>query len=316
MLQRDPGVYLEDIEYYADAAVRFIAHYSLEQYLADEKTRAAVERVLEVCGEAMNGLHKVAPGVAEKIPHARDIIRFRNILAQERCGGGTCTRDDDPLIWYEGSSVSASARRSLQANYQGSIVSVADASGDPITINRYDEYGLPADSNVGRFQYTGQAWLPELGIYYYKARLYDPRLGRFLQTDPVGYQDDLNLYAYTYNDPLDRTDPSGDTGEATVAGCAISAEAGCIPGAIIGAIVDTAIVVGGIWAAHEIVKQPDNAAGAGVGASNGDRAGKDHTPAAKKKAREINRGQNGGNLVCPDCGGNDRAPTGSERRHS
>ena len=81
MPQRDPGVYLEDIEYYADAAVRFIAHYSLEQYLADEKTRAAVERVLEVCGEAMNGLHKVAPGVAEKIPHARDIIGFRNILA-------------------------------------------------------------------------------------------------------------------------------------------------------------------------------------------------------------------------------------------
>lgn len=44
MPQRDPGVYLEDIEYYADAAVRFIGRYTLEQYLADEKTRAAVER--------------------------------------------------------------------------------------------------------------------------------------------------------------------------------------------------------------------------------------------------------------------------------
>jgi uncharacterized protein with HEPN domain len=54
MPQRDPGVYLEDIEHYADAAVRFIGTCSLEQYLADEKTRAAVERVLEVCGEAMN----------------------------------------------------------------------------------------------------------------------------------------------------------------------------------------------------------------------------------------------------------------------
>lgn len=81
MPQRDPGVYLEDIEYYADAAVRFISTYSLEQYLTDEKTRAAVERVLEICGEAMNGLYKVAPAIAEKIPHARDIIGFRNILA-------------------------------------------------------------------------------------------------------------------------------------------------------------------------------------------------------------------------------------------
>jgi len=81
MPQRDPGVYLEDIEYYAAAAVRFISSYSLEQYLADEKTRAAVERVLEICGEAMNSLHKVAARVADNIPHSRDIIGFRNILA-------------------------------------------------------------------------------------------------------------------------------------------------------------------------------------------------------------------------------------------
>jgi uncharacterized protein with HEPN domain len=81
MTQRDPGVYLEDIEYYAAAAVRFTSHYSLEQYLADEKTRAAVERVLEICGEAMNNLYKVAPPIAERIPNARDIIGFRNILA-------------------------------------------------------------------------------------------------------------------------------------------------------------------------------------------------------------------------------------------
>jgi uncharacterized protein with HEPN domain len=40
MPQRDPGVYLEDIEHYADAAMRFVATYNLEQYLADEKTRA------------------------------------------------------------------------------------------------------------------------------------------------------------------------------------------------------------------------------------------------------------------------------------
>jgi len=58
---RDPGVFLEDIEHYAAAAVRFTSGLSLEQYLADEKTRAAVERVLEVCGEAMSNLYKVAP---------------------------------------------------------------------------------------------------------------------------------------------------------------------------------------------------------------------------------------------------------------
>ena len=81
MTQRDPGVNLEDIEYYANAAVRFMSGYSVNQYLADEKTRAAVERVLEICGEAMNNLHKVAPDIAAGIPHSRAIIGFRNILA-------------------------------------------------------------------------------------------------------------------------------------------------------------------------------------------------------------------------------------------
>jgi uncharacterized protein with HEPN domain len=40
-----------------------------------------VERVLEICGEAMNNLHKVAPAIANSIPHSRAIIGFRNILA-------------------------------------------------------------------------------------------------------------------------------------------------------------------------------------------------------------------------------------------
>jgi uncharacterized protein with HEPN domain len=64
MPQRDPGVYLEDIEHYANAAVRFIASYSLEQYLADEKTRAAVERVLEICGEAMSNPRFLTPATS------------------------------------------------------------------------------------------------------------------------------------------------------------------------------------------------------------------------------------------------------------
>jgi uncharacterized protein with HEPN domain len=80
MPQRDPGVYLEDIEHYAAAAVRFTSGFSLAQYLADEKTRAAVERVLEVCGEAMSAGRSENPQLQINFTDPEKTIRFRRRL--------------------------------------------------------------------------------------------------------------------------------------------------------------------------------------------------------------------------------------------
>lgn len=95
-----------------------------------------------------------------------------------------------------------------------SVVAMSNVDGTlaegPYT---YDASGSPSSAAGVPYKFAGMRYDAETGLYYDRARYYSFGIGRFLQTDPVGYGDDLDWYNYVGNDPANRTDPSGKCGE-------------------------------------------------------------------------------------------------------
>jgi RHS repeat-associated protein len=94
----------------------------------------------------------------------------------------------------------------------GSVVALSDAGGDTVQVYEYSAFGWVAASDPNHanpFLFTGRRFDAETGLYYYRARYYNPHIGRFLQTDPIGYAGGLNWYAYCGNNPTVLVDPWG-----------------------------------------------------------------------------------------------------------
>jgi RHS repeat-associated protein len=113
---------------------------------------------------------------------------------------------DEPIIQIAaGGTVSF-----FHQDRQNSVISHTNSSGAIVNKYSYSPFGESASVSSSGFGYTGQRYDSETGLYYYKARYYSPKLGRFLQCDPIGYEGgDLNLYAYVRNAPLNFRDPLG-----------------------------------------------------------------------------------------------------------
>ena len=93
-----------------------------------------------------------------------------------------------------------------------SVTSLSNPAGALANTYTFDSFGNVTASTgtlTNPFQYTGRDNDSETGLYYYRARYFDPRVGRFISEDPLGVRDHLNMYAYVRNNPVNFDDPLG-----------------------------------------------------------------------------------------------------------
>jgi RHS repeat-associated protein len=164
-------------------------------------------------------------GVASPIPLATETTRFVYDgldVVRDLDGTGSAVADylnapgiDNKLR----QTVSGAASYFIQ-DHLGTTRGFADASGNGTSSLSYDAFGNVANGSPStRYTYTGREIDSDTGLIYYRARLYDAQLGRFISEDPIGIQSGINFYSYVGNNPINLIDPFGL--QSTKAECAL-----------------------------------------------------------------------------------------------
>jgi RHS repeat-associated protein len=257
---------------------------ALNQLTKVEKNGAEVARL--AYDPEGRRVEKLAGGVTTTYTYA-----FEDILREVRAGATLKYVHgpdfDEPLAVDDGTTLSY-----FDADGLDSVVKVTDAFGAVTLTRQYDAWGnLETGGSDPGHAFTGRERDLETGLYYYRARYYDAKSGRFISEDPIGLRGgDTNYYAYVHNNPVRLTDPSGlQSGAAAAAMAAGWAIAVCEPTPV-GEVVMGAVTI---------------AAMAAVTAQEGDKCRK-----CPKKRTCWNIGSGG----CTNNAGKPGAPPGLSKR--
>jgi RHS repeat-associated protein len=169
-------------------------------------TKNAVEMATFKYDPLGRRVEKVAGGVTTSFTYDGQAI-LRHVA------GATTTRFvqgpgiDEPLAKEDAGSGTLSY---YHADALGSIAKLTDQAGAVVHSYQYDAWGnIQAGETLPGPAFTGREWDPETGLYYYRARYYDPHLGRFISEDPIGFMGGVNFYTYVRNRPTVWMDPFG-----------------------------------------------------------------------------------------------------------
>jgi RHS repeat-associated protein len=184
-----------------------------------------------------------------------DVDQNGNVLARY-----TATQNiDEPLAELRSGTTTSYSQDGL-----GSVTSLTTSAGALGNTYRYDSFGnLTASSGsiANRFQYTAREFDSEIGLYFYRARYYDPTAGRFLSEDPIEFEGGVNFYPYVLNSPVNWQDPRG-TNPGTIAiplgeglgGLLCFGSGACETAIAVGAVVAGAAATG--YVIYRLLKKP------------------------------------------------------------
>lgn len=94
-------------------------------------------------------------------------------------------------------------------DHLGSTTALTNSLGIAVTQIAYDSFGNSSGNSLTRYDYTGRERDADTGLLFYRARWYDPQIGRFISEDPIGLNGGLNPFVYVENSPLLHTDSRG-----------------------------------------------------------------------------------------------------------